>query len=71
MSRIWRGLEREGQFATKTSLWNFGRHTSARHSVVGQSVLVVQEHAAVWRIYSQWLEDDDKQKMPKGLTMNL
>lgn len=30
--------------------------------------LVVQEHAAVSetrRIYSQWLEDDNKQKVPK------
>lgn len=30
---------------------------------------MVQEHAAVWRIYSQWLEDDNEQKMPKGLTI--
>lgn len=44
----WKELEREGQFATKKSLWNCGRHMSAQHRVVGQSgFLVVQEHAAV------------------------
>lgn len=32
----WKELEREGQFATKKSLWNCGRHMSARHRMVGQ-----------------------------------
>lgn len=58
----WKELEREGQFATK-SLWK-ALECPAQDGRT-ERILVVQDHAAVWRIHSQWLEDDDEQKIKR------
>jgi len=57
-------LGREGQFATEEL--HCGSHVTAQRRRVARRE---DCGAAVWRIYSQWPEDDNEQKMPKGLAI--
>lgn len=61
----------QGPFDTKKSLWNCGRHLSAQRRMGGQAGFLWCRSMLLCRrwggFYSQWLEDDDQQKTPKGL----